>query len=339
MTNDTTRRSSVEQRVGLLAVALAMQDRTADPQEAARQLADIADGNHTAVLRSLGRLQASQVDQVDQPGPIAQRAATYLRLAADLLSDEESEPPLERSMAGEGATAAADQINRQVSGLYQILLSDETVDGFLQRIAELTVDHVPACDTCSVSLREEGGVDTRAASDAVAERVDAHQYSSGEGPCLTAIDTGQTVKIGLMDEDDRWPRFGPLAQSEGVVSTYSVPLKVEDRTVGALNIYSLSQPFEAGDEAVGEAFAAHASVGVSNAGAYYRTVELGRQLEEALRSRDVIGQAKGIVMERERVTAERAFDMLRTVAQEKNMELRQVAELVVQSGALNSGGQ
>lgn len=232
--------------------------------------------------------------------------------------------------------AAPDQ---QVAELSQILLSDDTIDGFLEKVTRLTVVHVPACDTCSVSIRENGGVRTAAASDSVAVKVDEHQYAVEEGPCLEAIGTGQTVKVGLMAEEKRRPRFSPLAESEGVVSTYSVPLAVDDVTAGALNIYSLSKPFEAGDEEVGEAFAAHAAVAVSNASAYYRALALGKQLEEALRSRDVIGRAKGIIMEREHVTPDRAVELLLSLAQAKNMKLREVAEVVVHTGSLHGVGE
>lgn len=235
--------------------------------------------------------------------------------------------------------AAPDELNHQVGELSQILLSDDTIDGFLEKVTHLTVAHVPACDTCSVSIRDDGGVHTRAASDPVAMRVDQHQYANEEGPCIEAISTGRTVRVGLMAEEKRWPRFSPLAESEGVVSTYSVPLTVDDVAAGALNIYSLSKSFEAGDEEVGEAFAAQAAAAVSNASAYYRALALGKQLEEALQSRDVIGQAKGIIMERERVTADRAFELLRSRSHAKNMKLRDVAEQVVRTGALDGVGE
>lgn len=230
--------------------------------------------------------------------------------------------------------AAPDGLTQQVAELSQFLLGDETIDGFLERVTDLTVSHVPGCDASSVSLRQDDAVVTRAASDRASLKGDELQYSTEEGPCLEAIQTGRTIMTGPMAEEHRWPRFAPRAWSEGIVSIYSVPLKAEDRTTGALNIYSLSKPFREGDEVVGEALAAQAAVAVSNASAYYEALGLGKELEEALQSRDVIGQAKGIIMERERVTAERAFDMLRSVSRAKDIKLLQVAELVVDDGGL-----
>ncbi|MDP8974788.1 MAG: GAF and ANTAR domain-containing protein [Actinomycetota bacterium] len=226
----------------------------------------------------------------------------------------------------------SEQFSSRIGELSQTLLSDERIDGFLARTARLSVALIPACDTCSVSVLTDGKVRTRASSDELAERVDRHQYREGHGPCLEAIETGASIRSVHFDEETRWRSFVTLAAAEGVVGSYSVPLEAAERTVGALNLYSLSRTFGADDEEVSEAFAAHAAVAVANADAYHQARDLSRHLEEALKSRDLIGQAKGIIMERERVTADQAFDMLRKVSQAKNVKLREVAELVVLTG-------
>ncbi|MDQ3575265.1 MAG: GAF and ANTAR domain-containing protein [Actinomycetota bacterium] len=228
-----------------------------------------------------------------------------------------------------------DDFDRQVAKLHQVLLSDQDIDRFLKRVTELSVSLVPACDTCSVSVltgERKERFRTRVSSDPVAERVDEHQYGGEEGPCLEAISTGRVVRSGLMAEEVRWAGFPAAASSEGVVSSFSLPLRVQDRTIGALNLYSLSTMFDEEDQKLAGAFATQAAVAVANADAYHQAQELGRHLEEALKSRDVIGQAKGIIMERERVTADAAFDVLRSVSQARNMKLREVAELVVLTG-------
>ncbi len=231
------------------------------------------------------------------------------------------------------AVSDADEFSRRVAELSQTLISEGALDGFLQRVTNLSTELIPACDSCSVSVADDGKVYTRASSDPVSKSVDEHQYNTAEGPCLQAIATGEAVRTGAMGEDDRWPAFAPLAASEGVVSSYSVPLKANAATVGALNLYALSKPFGEEDQALAEAFASQAAVAVANATAYHQARQLAEHLEEALKSRDVIGQAKGIIMERERVTADQAFDMLRAVSQAKNVKLREVAERVVLTGA------
>ena len=124
-----------------------------------------------------------------------------------------------------------------------------------------------------------------------------------------------------------------MAAAEGVTGMYSVPLRVADRTVGAINLYSMRQTFSEEDQHLAESFAGQAAVAVANADAYHQARELAHHLEEALKSRDVIGQAKGIIMERERVTADQAFEMLRKVSQARNTKLRELAEQVVLTGA------
>ena len=227
----------------------------------------------------------------------------------------------------------SDEFSSRIAELSETLLSDECIDVFLARTARLSVALIPGCDTCSVSMATDGKVRTRASSDELAERVDQYQYDEGQGPCLEAIETAGSVRSVAFSEETRWPRFVKQAVAEGVMGSYTLPLRAGERTVGALNLYSLTKPFAEEDRELAEAFAGRAAVAVANADAYHQALELSRHLEEALKSRDVIGQAKGIIMERERVTADRAFDILRKLSQAKNVKLRDVAELVVLSGS------
>jgi len=229
----------------------------------------------------------------------------------------------------------SDDFSRRVGELSQTLLSDDSIDGFLRRTARLSVALIPACDTCSVSVTTDGKVRTRASSDERAERVDQFQYDQDQGPCLEAIDTDTSVRSISFSEETRWPKFVALAVDEGVTGSYSVPLRAGARTVGALNLYSLTRAFGEVDQEMSETFGGQAAVAVANADAYHQALDLSRHLEEALKSRDVIGQAKGIIMERERVTADQAFDMLRKLSQARNVKLREVADLVVLTGSWN----
>lgn len=215
--------------------------------------------------------------------------------------------------------------------LSQILLEQDTLETALRRVADLAVSSVGSCDACGVSLLQGGKVSTSVATHDVAQRVDDHQYRTDEGPCLQAVRTGQVLKIDDMATETRWPRFAPLAAQEGVVSSYSLPLAVRGRTVGALNLYSLHSSFGAEDERVGQAFGRQAAIALANAQAYQRTRDLVDQLSEALQSRDVIGQAKGILMVKEGLAADAAFERLRTMSQSGNVKLREVAQQIVTS--------
>lgn len=164
---------------------------------------------------------------------------------------------------------------------------------------------------------------TPAATDKVPRQVDAIQYESSEGPCLDAIREHDVFQTGDLLLEDRWPNFSRRAAEEtGVASMLSYRLFIEEDTMGALNLYSRHKAaFDAEDRAVGSIFAAHAAVALSAA-------KQQDQLEQAIETRDVIGQAKGILMARQHISADEAFDMLRQALQRLNIKLRDLAEQV-----------
>jgi GAF domain-containing protein len=225
-----------------------------------------------------------------------------------------------------------DRLQRAFTSLTQLRFAEESLDGAMRRIAELAVAVIPACDTCSVSQVDDTRTLTRVATDDVSELLDNFQYDSGEGPCMEAIQTSSHFKIDSAADEQRWPKFTRSAVEAGLHSSYSLPLRVDGRVVGALNLYSLAGPFLANDEQVSNDFAQQAAITLANADAYERSRNLVANLRIALESRDVIGQAKGIIMERERVTAERAFEVLRSVSQSRNVKLRDLAQQVVDTG-------
>jgi GAF domain-containing protein len=220
----------------------------------------------------------------------------------------------------------------QLSDLAGLLLTNETLETALGHVADIAVRAIPACDAAGVSLLEQGQVSTAAASGPLVLRVDRHQESAGEGPCMETLVTGEPRRSPQLQTDERWPTFRPAAVREGVVSCLSLPLVIGNHgTAGALNLYSQKQPFEQLDEDIGRRFVTPASVAVANAWAYARAQQVIEQLQEALQSRDVIGQAKGIIQARERVGADEAFERLRTISQNRNVKLRDLARAVVES--------
>ncbi len=131
-----------------------------------------------------------------------------------------------------------------------------------------------------------------------------------------------------MATDERWPTFGPDAAARGIGSLISYKLAADD-TVGALNLYGRRpRAFDDGGRDAASLLAIFASVVLASTHARLQAV----QLRQALESRDVIGQAKGILMERERVTADAAFDMLRRASQQVNRKLRDLAEDIASTG-------
>ncbi len=219
----------------------------------------------------------------------------------------------------------------QLSELAGLLVTDETLQTTLGHVVDGAVRVIPACDGAGVTLSEHDGPTTAAASGPLVRQVDHLQYASDEGPCLETLRTGVPRRTWL-ESDERWPKFRDQALREGVVSCLSLPLVIGNHgTAGVLNLYSQKRPFEEADEKVGRRFASQASVSVANARAYAKAQTLIEQLNEALQSRDVIGQAKGIIEVREDCGPDEAFDRLRSVSQHRNIKLRDLAAAIVQS--------
>lgn len=213
------------------------------------------------------------------------------------------------------------------------LLDAGSVHETLQRIVDLAVKTIPGCEHAGVSIVHGSKIATPAASDAVPLRVDAIQYEVGEGPCLNAIAESQTFKTDDLAKETRWPKFSARAQEEtGVSSMLAFRLFARGHTLGALNLYSKERAAfgEEADE-IGVLFAALA-------GAALGAAQTEEGLKIALRSRDVIGQAKGILMERHRITDDQAFEMLSRGSQRLNIRLAAVAERVARTGESPTAG-
>ena len=209
------------------------------------------------------------------------------------------------------------------------LLSEPDLDRTLQRIVDTAVKSVPGCDHAGISLIERRRITTRAASDEVPHAVDAIQYETDSGPCLDAIREHQAFFVDDLREETRWPDFATRAtDATGVRSALSLRLFADDDTMGALNLYS-KQPdaFDEEARAIGAVVAAHAAVAISGK-------RREANLELALVSRDAIGQAKGILIAQQQMTADEAFDALRRASQHLNLKLRDVADRVIFTGEI-----
>jgi GAF domain-containing protein len=141
---------------------------------------------------------------------------------------------------------------------------------------------------------------------------------------------GTVKRVRDLGEDHRFPSYGPRAAECGARSVLSLPLAADGRTVGALNLYSRDPDVFDGDGlALGELLAAHASLAVQAATAFYSSRAVAEQLREAISSRAVIEQAKGALMSQHRCDADKAFKMLVTESQQTNRKLRLVAQDVI----------
>jgi hypothetical protein len=212
------------------------------------------------------------------------------------------------------------------------LASRRSVDETLQLAVDRAAELIPGCDYADVMFIRPGGTTTPVSTDPVAVALDELQSETGEGPCLLAARGTTRVVAHDLEHDRRWPAFGPRAAELGVLSTLSYQLfllRNEGDRLGALNLFG-TRPyaFDQDAVAVGEVFAAHCAAVLASAIAQEGATA-------ALHSRDVIGQAKGILMARHDVDATEAFDMLRRASQRQHTKLREVAERVASTGGLD----
>lgn len=222
---------------------------------------------------------------------------------------------------------------RQLALLTRTLLDTDTVADVLELVMRTTFAVLPHADVVSVSLRAANGkLHTPVETNPVGIELDELQNRYDQGPCLDAArkDGLAYTHSGDLTTEPKWPRFGPAAAELGyisVLSTALIPDATPPRQSGALNIYSRT-PAKLGDDATRDRallIATHASLALAHTQAVHLAELREAQLRQALTTRDVIGQAKGILMHRRGISADEAFDLLRHTSQDLNIKLAQLA--------------
>jgi hypothetical protein len=234
-------------------------------------------------------------------------------------------------------------LGEQFAQLTRRLLGVDTVAGALSHVVHAAAEVVPGADLVSVTLRsKDGTLTTPVETEPVAVELDELQYSFGQGPCFDAArEPGPAFTWrGDLAVSPDWPKFGPAAAERGYHSVLSTALlpATSPRLSGALNIYARRRD-EFTDQTAGARallLATHASLALATTEAV-RLAELREaQLRQALDSRDVIGQAKGILMHRRGISADDAFDLLRRTSQDLNVKLAELAQtLAARHGELD----
>ena len=217
--------------------------------------------------------------------------------------------------------------------LSNFLVAKSSMGDTLLNVSQITVDAMPAAEMAGISLLGANGRPTTGVfTDEQAPDIDSAQYESGRGPCLDSWREGKVIRLDDMEAAaDDYPEFARAAQAHGVQSTLSLPLMAGDERLGALNLYArVAGGFTTDDEALGTDLAAAAAIVLANASAFWAASELSDQLGQAMRSRAVIEQAKGVLMARSpQMTADEAFDVLRKASQRENVKVRDIAQRIV----------
>jgi hypothetical protein len=228
--------------------------------------------------------------------------------------------------------ALADQESVTDSGLdvVRMLGQFEDVAGFLDSLVRWAVEQTPGAEACGLTVEQEGRGRTVTYSGELAARGDERQYELDDGPCLEALRSGDVVTVADMAQERRWGRYPQRALEAGVRSSLSLPLTVGTRGRGALNLYASSpHAFTEDDERAGQSWAGQASGALSVAWQMAERDEAVGHLTRGMVTRQVIGQAVGLLMAQRSCTAAEAFDTLKGMSQRGNEKLRDVAERMV----------
>jgi GAF domain-containing protein len=242
------------------------------------------------------------------------------------VASDQSSPP----------TSAAEALEH----LGSLSLRKVSMEYLLQTVADLTKSVMPGSPETSVTLLVKDHPTTVATTGQLALDLDEKQYERGHGPCLHAARTGELTEIADMRTDSRWPDYTPRAAESGALSSLSVPLAIDDdeQVTGAINVYAREpNAFDEASRTAATHFGPYAAVAAGDLHAFHSARTRADNLQAALATRGVIDQAKGILMDRHRLTADQAFQALAQMSMKTNRKLYAVADELVHTGALPPG--
>jgi GAF domain-containing protein len=230
-----------------------------------------------------------------------------------------------------GQEAGWNELAEKLAELARSMHEEKGLENTLNAIVHAAANTVPGANEASISaVTGRRDVRTVAASGELATAVDQAQYETGQGPCLSSLYEHETVRLTDISTAQHWPLFAARAAELGAGSMLSVQLYVDGDNLGVLNLLSRHRDaFIDESEQVALMFAAHAAVAFAGAQAQ-------EQMQAAVNSRDLIGQAKGILIERYKISGEEAFRLLVVASQTTNIRLYNVAEYLIRTGELAS---
>lgn len=240
---------------------------------------------------------------------------------SDTQVDELSAPP-PSGEPDEDAWRTIEQLGRTLH------VKDANLQSTLVAILDEAVSLTDGTEHAGVNLYIRGQFEPQAVLGKAPVPLDELQQRTGDGPCIVASRDQQIVRIRDLEHSAESPEFVDLALSLGVRSMLCLPLWVDDTRMGSLSLYSgQARDFDDRDARIGSLLATHAALVIADA-------LRAENLRRAIAGRDVIGQAKGILMERHRLTADQAFTRLAQASQRANRKLSDLAAELVETGAL-----
>ena len=214
--------------------------------------------------------------------------------------------------------------------LAEALRPEHDVIDTMDTVVQASTQFTSAVDAGIVLADQDGRLHVLASTSERAADVEEEQLGVAEGPCLEAYATGEPVDLPDLADAEGWPTFTRVALASGFRSAHATPMRLGDRILGALNLFSdRPGPLGAQDIALVQAFTDVATLALVHSGNLRQQTDLAAQLQHALDSRVLIEQAKGVLAERHGISIDRAFALLRRQARAHSARLHDVAHRVV----------
>jgi GAF domain-containing protein len=224
-----------------------------------------------------------------------------------------------------------DELSTALGRIMGLLLTEEKVGHAVQHLSRAVKDSIPGTIGAGVSILDSQARQVSSGStDEIVKRADALQYELGQGPCLTAWATQQSVLVHDVATDPRWPDWSAAVSSMPIRSLLSSPLMANGQAIGAMKIYAASPgAFEDATTALMELFASPAATLLSHIQTAEIPERISESLQSALYSRDLINRACGILMERLKLTEDAALQQLMREARATQSTLKEVSATVL----------
>jgi len=237
--------------------------------------------------------------------------------------------------------AEVDPFRAVLAELSRFYVRGSSMEDTLHKVTDLAVGSIPGADLAGITVMRNGRPETAVFTDETAPEVDSAQYETGEGPCVYAFRFNEIYRIESMATEDRWPEFVGACRAHGIDSTLSMPLGIEgEAAFGALNFYSRgTASFPADGDELPRTFAQSAAAVLANTHAYWEAFTLSENLNEAMQSRAIIEQAKGVLMAQSGFDAERAFEVLNRASQRENRKVRDIAREIGERARIARQGE
>ena len=238
----------------------------------------------------------------------------------------------------ETAPVSAPELTAVLAQMGAVVLAAETIETTIELVTTLMTQTIPGTSGAGVTLIDSRGKRTTAASDSLVEQADALQYQFDSGPCLTAWRDQVSVRVDDTDSEARWPQWTAAVAELGVRAVLSAPLLTQDAGttqgsgIGAIKVYS-AQPniYDRRAEQLLKLFARQAAILLANSQTLSDARRLSAELTRALNNRDIIGQAKGVLIAQGAADEQAAFQMLVSASQRSNTRLHDLARQLVAS--------